>query len=69
MSVGITIKDAVKRYGSNTIIKDLSVSIKGGELFTLLGPSGLSLIHISPLRGPPCPARSDANPVLSPRLK
>ena len=40
MSVGITIKDAVKRYGSNTIIKDLSVSIKGGELFTLLGPSG-----------------------------
>ena len=40
MSVSITIKDAVKRYGSNTIIKDLSVSIKGGELFTLLGPSG-----------------------------
>ena len=30
MSVSITIKDAVKRYGSNTIIKDLSVSIKGG---------------------------------------
>lgn len=40
MSVSITIKHAVKRYGDVTIIPDLSVSIKDGELFTLLGPSG-----------------------------
>ena len=40
MSVGITIKDAVKRYGNNTIIPKLNLTIKNGELFTLLGPSG-----------------------------
>ena len=40
MSVAITIKHAVKRYGDVTIIPDLSVSIRDGELFTLLGPSG-----------------------------
>lgn len=40
MSVGITIKNAVKRYGQTTVIPNLSVSIDNGELFTLLGPSG-----------------------------
>ena len=40
MSVGIQIKNAVKRYGSNTIIPNLSVNIQNGEFFTLLGPSG-----------------------------
>lgn len=40
MSVNITIRDAVKRYGSNTVIQNLSLSIRGGEFFTLLGPSG-----------------------------
>ena len=40
MSVGIIIKDAVKRYGNNTIIPKLNLTIKNGELFTLLGPSG-----------------------------
>lgn len=40
MSVNIKIKNAVKRYGDNTIIKDLSVDIREGEFFTLLGPSG-----------------------------
>ncbi len=36
----ISIVDAVKKYGNNTIIPDLNVEIKDGELFTLLGPSG-----------------------------
>ena len=36
----IRIKDAVKKYGNNTIIKELSLEIKDGEFFTLLGPSG-----------------------------
>lgn len=40
MSVAISIKDAVKKYGSNTIIPKLSLTIKEGEFFTLLGPSG-----------------------------
>lgn len=40
MSVKIIIRDAVKKYGDNTIISDLSLDIKEGEFFTLLGPSG-----------------------------
>ena len=40
MSVKISIRNAVKRYGSNTVIKDLTLHINGGEFFTLLGPSG-----------------------------
>ena len=40
VSVEIRIKDAVKKYGSNTVIQDLSLNIRGGEFFTLLGPSG-----------------------------
>ncbi|MDD6466933.1 MAG: ABC transporter ATP-binding protein [Erysipelotrichaceae bacterium] len=40
MSVNIKIQDAIKRYGNNTIISDLSLDIKEGEFFTLLGPSG-----------------------------
>jgi iron(III) transport system ATP-binding protein len=40
MSVRIGIKNAKKRYGSSTIIPDLSIEIQEGEFFTLLGPSG-----------------------------
>jgi len=40
MSVSIDIKNALKKYGDNVIIPDLSVQIKDGEFFTLLGPSG-----------------------------
>jgi iron(III) transport system ATP-binding protein len=40
MSVSITINNAVKKYGKNTIIPDLSLEIKDKEFFTLLGPSG-----------------------------
>lgn len=40
MSVRIKIRDAVKKYGDNTIISDLSLDIREGEFFTLLGPSG-----------------------------
>ena len=40
MSVNIKIVDAVKKYGDNTIISDLSLDVKEGEFFTLLGPSG-----------------------------
>ncbi len=40
MSVNISIKNAVKKYGDNTIIPDLSIDIHDKEFFTLLGPSG-----------------------------
>ena len=40
MSINIRIVDAVKKYGTTTIIPDLSLDISAGEFFTLLGPSG-----------------------------
>lgn len=40
MSEHITIVHALKKYGENVIIPDLSMNIKEGEFFTLLGPSG-----------------------------
>jgi iron(III) transport system ATP-binding protein len=40
MSVNIHINNAVKRFGTNTIIPDLSLEVREGEFFTLLGPSG-----------------------------
>ncbi len=40
MSVSINIENVIKKYSDLTIIPNLSVSIKNGELFTLLGPSG-----------------------------
>lgn len=40
MGATITVENAVKRYGKETIIKGLSLEVKPGEFFTLLGPSG-----------------------------
>ena len=40
MSVNIRIEHALKKYGENTVIPDLSLNIRPGEFFTLLGPSG-----------------------------
>ena len=40
MNVEIKISHALKKYGDNVIIPDLSVDIRKGEFFTLLGPSG-----------------------------
>lgn len=40
MSVAISFKDIVKKYGDTTVIPELSLDIKKGEFFTLLGPSG-----------------------------
>lgn len=40
MSVTITIKNVVKRFGQTVVIPDLSLVIREGEFFTLLGPSG-----------------------------
>ncbi len=40
MSQPIIFRRVVKRYDGHTVIPDLSLTIHGGELFTLLGPSG-----------------------------
>ncbi|MDO4322493.1 MAG: ABC transporter ATP-binding protein [Lachnospiraceae bacterium] len=40
MSVAITVDHALKKYGDNIVIPDLSLKIHEGEFFTLLGPSG-----------------------------
>lgn len=40
MSKAIKIENALKKYGENIVIPDLSVQIRNGEFFTLLGPSG-----------------------------
>lgn len=40
MSVGISIRNAFKKFGENVIIPDLSLDVQKGEFFTLLGPSG-----------------------------
>ena len=39
MAVSIHIKDVMKKYENNVVIRDLSADINSGELFTLLGPS------------------------------
>ncbi len=40
MNIDIRISHALKKYGDNVVIPDLSLEIKPGEFFTLLGPSG-----------------------------
>lgn len=40
LSKNILIKHAMKKYGENVVIPDLSLEVQGGEFFTLLGPSG-----------------------------
>lgn len=40
MSIGIKIDHVKKMYGKNTVIPDLSLEVKPGEFFTLLGSSG-----------------------------
>lgn len=40
MSVGISFRNIVKKYGDTTVIPELSLDIQKGEFFTLLGPSG-----------------------------
>ncbi|MFA6815586.1 MAG: ABC transporter ATP-binding protein [Lentisphaeria bacterium] len=38
--MNIRIENIVKKYGKNTVLKNISLEIKDGELFFLLGPSG-----------------------------
>ena len=40
MSVAISIDNVIKRFGKDTIINGLSLDVRPGEFFTLLGPWG-----------------------------
>ena len=40
MAVSIHIRNVMKKYDDNVVIRDLTADIQNGELFTLLGPSG-----------------------------
>ncbi len=40
MAVAIHIKNVMKKYEDNVVIRNLSADMQPGELFTLLGPSG-----------------------------
>lgn len=40
ISVDITISNLSKSYGNNNVLKNINISIKKGEFFTLLGSSG-----------------------------
>ena len=51
MSEEIIIKHALKKYGDNVIIPDLSLDIREGEFFTLLGPSGCGKTYLETLSG------------------
>ena len=40
MSIVIQTKKLVKRYGSRTVVNDVSFNVKQGEIVGLLGPNG-----------------------------
>ena len=33
-------------YGAKQVVKDFSLSVNDGEIMGIIGPSGLSLIHL-----------------------
>lgn len=38
--VGVEVQGLGKQYGSQTVLRDISLSIQPGEIFTIMGPSG-----------------------------
>jgi iron(III) transport system ATP-binding protein len=47
----IQLKDIIKKFGSLVAVNRVSLSIRDGELFTLLGPSGCGKTTILRLIG------------------
>ena len=43
----LEIENLHARVDGNDILKGLSLSVKPGEVHAIMGPNGLSLIHIS----------------------
>ena len=42
----IELKDVRKSFGKNEVLKGINLQIDKGEVVVIIGPSGLSLIHI-----------------------
>ena len=42
----LKINDINKNFGSTEVLKGINLDINDGDFLVLLGPSGLSLIHI-----------------------
>ena len=42
----IEVSHVSKYFGDKTALDDVTLNVKKGEFVTILGPSGLSLIHI-----------------------
>ena len=42
----IDIQNVSKRFGEKVALNDINLFVRKGEFVTILGPSGLSLIHI-----------------------
>ena len=42
----IVVEGLCKTYGAQTVLEQVNLEVRSGEFLTLLGPSGLSLIHI-----------------------
>jgi ABC-type Fe3+/spermidine/putrescine transport system ATPase subunit len=50
-AMDIQLKDIIKKFGSLVAVNRVSLSIRDGELFTLLGPSGCGKTTILRLIG------------------
>ena len=40
MAEKISVQNLVKKYGNNTVLNDISISIKEGDVVCIIGPSG-----------------------------
>ena len=43
----LEIKNIEKSFGENKVLRDISLSVKDGEIVSVIGPSGSGKIHTS----------------------
>ena len=48
----LTVEHLVKGYGENTVLDDVSFSVRPGEVVVVVGPSGCGKIHPERARPP-----------------
>ena len=42
----LSVKHLKKKFGKINVLKDISFDVEKGDILAIVGPSGLSLIHI-----------------------